>query len=550
MQKAKEQKENNKKTTNQRRNVRKGFMFAQGITIIALVITIIILLILAGIVLNLALGNNGLFSMAKSAVEKYKISANEESELFEELDKNFIVGNNKLPIRTQIIGYIANSANCDNTISLIHTAKGALEENKAMIERIMYLINGIDEGDEQSKIPEIQALESEIDYICKTTQANSIKIFDNPIKIYYDNINYEEILLEPVHTQIDFSTNETIKKALVNLQDELEKINTQTNELNKKEETLEKIRLELNKKIEDLSKLEYLDNIELPQVELNGELEIEKIEVINQMLKNLDDINNLLGNSEEKIGQIHYKLVEIHELLILPGSGSISEANTKKEEIDLIANEIEIVNETVTIDSKGEKITIKISNLNTNYLGKDNTPLYLDISNIEKTKESIENAIEIVSYERSNVGAIKNRAEHVRNYYTKIKEVLENKIKNKEDRNKRLAFVSLKEVQYCLDDIRKLMITSQTQEGRISKYSIKIEIDQILLEINRIATHTTIEDDVGLLNGTWNKNINVTLNNLGIQEINNDTPENIESGIKKLEESIIKVYENRKALAK
>ncbi len=97
MQKAKEQKENNKKTTNQRRNVRKGFMFAQGITIIALVITIIILLILAGIVLNLALGNNGLFSMAKSAVEKYKISANEESELFEELDKNFIVGNNKLP---------------------------------------------------------------------------------------------------------------------------------------------------------------------------------------------------------------------------------------------------------------------------------------------------------------------------------------------------------------------------------------------------------------------------------------------------------------------
>ena len=35
--------------------------------------------------------------MAKSAVEKYKISANEESELFEELDKNFIVGNNKLP---------------------------------------------------------------------------------------------------------------------------------------------------------------------------------------------------------------------------------------------------------------------------------------------------------------------------------------------------------------------------------------------------------------------------------------------------------------------
>ncbi len=52
----------------------------KGITLIALVITIIILLILAGITLNTALGKNGLFQKAKMAGEKYKESERDENE--------------------------------------------------------------------------------------------------------------------------------------------------------------------------------------------------------------------------------------------------------------------------------------------------------------------------------------------------------------------------------------------------------------------------------------------------------------------------------------
>ena len=43
----------------------------KGITLIALIITIIILLILAGVTINFALGDNGLFKTAKEAGEKY-----------------------------------------------------------------------------------------------------------------------------------------------------------------------------------------------------------------------------------------------------------------------------------------------------------------------------------------------------------------------------------------------------------------------------------------------------------------------------------------------
>ncbi len=50
----------------------------KGITLIALVVTIIILLILAGVTLNMALSGDGLFSKAKLAVNKYDVASEQE----------------------------------------------------------------------------------------------------------------------------------------------------------------------------------------------------------------------------------------------------------------------------------------------------------------------------------------------------------------------------------------------------------------------------------------------------------------------------------------
>ena len=53
-----------------------------GITLVALIITIIILIILAGVALNITIGENGIFQKSKEAVDLYKDSAQrEESEL-------------------------------------------------------------------------------------------------------------------------------------------------------------------------------------------------------------------------------------------------------------------------------------------------------------------------------------------------------------------------------------------------------------------------------------------------------------------------------------
>lgn len=59
----------------------------KGITLVALVITIIILLILAGVTISLTLGENGLFKTAQNAAGSYKNAANAEQNLVNDLDQ-------------------------------------------------------------------------------------------------------------------------------------------------------------------------------------------------------------------------------------------------------------------------------------------------------------------------------------------------------------------------------------------------------------------------------------------------------------------------------
>ena len=68
-------------------NKKKQKLKEKGITLIALVVTIIILLILAGVTLNMALSGDGLFSEAREAAEKYKKAQEDEAKLISEIGK-------------------------------------------------------------------------------------------------------------------------------------------------------------------------------------------------------------------------------------------------------------------------------------------------------------------------------------------------------------------------------------------------------------------------------------------------------------------------------
>ena len=68
----------------------------KGITLIALVVTIIVLIILAGISLNLLLGDNGIIKKAQDVSDKYKEASNEENIKLSDLDERMqgILGGN------------------------------------------------------------------------------------------------------------------------------------------------------------------------------------------------------------------------------------------------------------------------------------------------------------------------------------------------------------------------------------------------------------------------------------------------------------------------
>ena len=59
----------------------------KAITLVALIITIIILLILAGVSLSMVLGENGLINKAQSSVDKYKDGSENEQNLLNQIEE-------------------------------------------------------------------------------------------------------------------------------------------------------------------------------------------------------------------------------------------------------------------------------------------------------------------------------------------------------------------------------------------------------------------------------------------------------------------------------
>ena len=58
------------------------FKKEKGITLVALVVTIIVLLILAGVAISLTIGQNGIFTRAQNATERWdKASTNEAEQM-------------------------------------------------------------------------------------------------------------------------------------------------------------------------------------------------------------------------------------------------------------------------------------------------------------------------------------------------------------------------------------------------------------------------------------------------------------------------------------
>ena len=150
-----------------------------GITLIALVITIILLLILAGVVLNLTLGEHGILKQAQQAGEQYKIS-----EILEklELEKVDLVArkNGEIPSAQEYINHLINKG-----IITIADVTDIDDNNKnIVVEGYLFLVEKEENGnikityqgkaDNKPRIAKLQVTGTTIDSISvKVVASNS-----------------------------------------------------------------------------------------------------------------------------------------------------------------------------------------------------------------------------------------------------------------------------------------------------------------------------------------------------------------------------------------
>lgn len=78
----------------------------KGITLIALVITIVVLIILAGVAISMTLSDNGIFNRAREARDKYTNAARDEEKFVNDVDK-----------------YIANETASETVNETVNTAE-------------------------------------------------------------------------------------------------------------------------------------------------------------------------------------------------------------------------------------------------------------------------------------------------------------------------------------------------------------------------------------------------------------------------------------------
>ena len=246
--------------------IKKVIKRAKGVTMLALVVTIIVLLILAAITLNLAIGENGIIARAKLARDKAKNASIEEEELMnvavDEIDNAGLDGSDG------------------------SGEGGACPDTKPLEDRIKELESQLEVLQQQ--------LENE--------RADKVKL-ESQITELNNQIEELKRQIEGLKNQIA-----ELEKQIADLQ----KVNNLENEALKAEiEELKRQIVELNKQIVEKNKIieeqrQTIANLE-GQIREKDKLIAQKDETIKNMQSTIDELNEQIANLNRQIEELRAK---------------------------------------------------------------------------------------------------------------------------------------------------------------------------------------------------------------------------------------------------
>lgn len=342
----------------------------KGITLIALVVTIIVLLILAGVAISLTIGQNGIINRAKDAVEIYEEAGIREKEglndLAGEIDKhaNAGISNDKNRYQDMINKYT-------NLQELLYTARSGLSDIFSKLQNIrMELLEVKQSNDENGEHQNaVNQYLSEIDNVANTVSYDNIYLLngflETPFVEEIDDYNWT--------LQIDGCKTADLGINNLNVSDE--------NNIQKIEETISQINLLRSYCGAKLSQVELLVEIYSAANDIinqNYDLEKTKQEIAKQTL---NQFINIFASEKQLIEQVESGMMTDDDI-----ENFQEEANALLEVIDIIANNIKINSEHILNGDFAQ-----VSNVNLNALGKNGEKLEVKLDSTENRNTSLSN---------------------------------------------------------------------------------------------------------------------------------------------------------------
>lgn len=174
----------------------------KGITLISLIITIIILLILAGVVLNLTLGEKGIFRLASLAGKNYMDAENKELDELEKLFSSILVAENgQITLTTEELNtYIDRKVEekIQTTRDELNVTKTELEATKTSLAQIAQMVSDLNTtiASLQAKDTKLETSINNLENYTYTELANTNSTTEGHIEnLKYNLINYKYVMI-------------------------------------------------------------------------------------------------------------------------------------------------------------------------------------------------------------------------------------------------------------------------------------------------------------------------------------------------------------------
>lgn len=393
---------------------------SKGITLIMLIIIIVILIIISGVTINSSFSDEGLIKSSREA--KFKMEASSYKEL--EYNRQALINKQgteniytlKKILNDEITTLENGIKQSEDTISMITTAEGDLSEIQEILQVIISSLTKISnsDGDINNIKVEINQGIQEIDNIANTAEFDGTKLFDGTLEyvlnfgsksfeqgtmqIKSENMSWKNLYGDE---ELDYNNMEqTMEKA----RNALKKVSIQKSEFGAKQNAI-------NINIDYLKELKGNINELVIDIYGDGTTNVNEEKSI-EMANSYNTTLNFINTAEASLGIIGDNLQKMKELIVKMANSSTSseldrtviqsEVNARIAIIELQLNNTKITNKKLL---KGDLPFLQ--ELTIEKLKIDN----LSVSTQENAKSSLEkidDALDIISEERSNAGKIQN----------------------------------------------------------------------------------------------------------------------------------------------